>query len=749
MPMTIRQTSLLAAAALLLGCGKGGDKKAGDTKVTEGDTGSGAAAGTNAAGGTAKAPVKAPSRGPEHAVYSLADNRLSAHLVREGGLYLAAGSTQMAKYVRFGNPFRGKKTWTLRQTHETAKVAKMIGTSGTVVVPLTAADIANPTIRVRAFNDKAEARPFSVRVNGNKDVNATLAPGLATAELAIPAGQLKEGENELLFFVGGGAGLDVASIQIGGAAAAPDDAATFWKADTKELVLPAQGGLAYYVLVPDKAKVTGDLADANCSAAVTATAEDGAVVDGKLTGLGSAVDLSSLAGKAVRLQLTADGCASAGLANAALVVPGDAPAPAQRGEPPKYVVLFIMDSLRADRLKPFDPEARPDVPTWEKLAETSAVFLQNYVQGNESRVSHASIWSSLYPVKHRMIGEKDRLSLDWTTIDEVAKSAGKYVAGVSSNGYVRPTRGFGSAWDKYSNHIEEELGLKAEDILEKGLSFVDGKKQPWFLYLGTVDTHVSWRAKEPWISKYDPGYNGKFKETFGGADAGAAASGKLKLTDAEIKHVRALYDSNVSYQDQILQQLIDKLTEWGIWDQTMLVITADHGDEQWEDGRVGHGASTRDMLIHVPLLVHYPPLVGAGKFTEGTEVVDIVPTVADALGVQVDPEWQGESLIPLTHGVNRGYGRLSFNSMYEDQHAGRLGQWKVRVSGGGANVKVFDLAKDPDEKTDISGQAQSAIGARMVLDAIWLIRQYNTEWKKSQWGNPANVSGRFAADMGE
>jgi arylsulfatase A-like enzyme len=746
--MTTFSRACLLSAGLLAACGKGGDKQP-DPKVTDG-SGSGAATGT--AGGTGpavKAPAKAPSRGPEHAVYSLADNRLSAHLVREGGLYLPAGSAGMAKYVRFGNTLRNaKKTWSLRQTHGDAKVAQLTGSSGMVVVPLTAAELQNPTIRVRAFNDKAEGRAFSVRVNGNKDINATLAAGATTAELVIPPGQLKEGENELLFFVGGGAGLDVMSIQVGGNAAAADDAGAFWKPDAKALVLPQGGGMAWYVLVPDKARVTADLADGACSAAVTATAQDGAVVDGKLTGLGSAVDLGSLAGKAVRLELVAEGCPSAQLTNAALVVPGEAAAAPARGEPPKYVVLFVMDSLRADRLKPFDPEARPDVPTWEKLAETSAVFLQNYVQGNESRVSHASIWSSLYPVKHRMIGDKDKLAPNWTTIDEIAKAAGKYVAGVSANGYVRPGRGFGTAWDKYSNHIEEELGLKAEDILEKGIQFVDGKKQPWFLYLGTVDTHVSWRAKQPWIEKYDPGYSGKYAETFGGADAAAAATGKIKLTDAEIKHVRALYDSNVSYQDEILKQLIDKLTAWGIWDQTMLIITADHGDEQWEDGRVGHGASTRDMLIHTPLLVHYPPLVGAGKFTEGTEVVDIVPTVADALGVPVDPEWQGESLIPLSHGINRGYARLSFMSMYEDQHAGRIGPWKIRVSGGG-NLRAYNLADDPAEMKDIAGQPQAAIGQRMVLDPVWLMRQWNPEWKKAQWGNPANVSARFAADLGE
>jgi arylsulfatase A-like enzyme len=198
----------------------------------------------------------------------------------------------------------------------------------------------------------------------------------------------------------------------------------------------------------------------------------------------------------------------------------------------------------------------------------------------------------------------------------------------------------------------------------------------------------------------------------------------------------------------ILDKLIQKLTEWGVWDQTMLVVTADHGDEQREDGRIGHGGSERDMLIHVPLLVHYPPLVGTAAVTEAAESVDIVPTIADALGAPVDPEWQGQSLIPLSHGVGAGYPGMSFNSMYEDQAAGRIGHWKVRAAGAGT-YKVFDLATDPTEMKDIAGQPQSAIGGRMVLDALWLMRSLNPDWKKAQWGNAANVSARFAADLGE
>jgi arylsulfatase len=479
---------------------------------------------------------------------------------------------------------------------------------------------------------------------------------------------------------------------------------------------------------------------------VQATPSEGSAVTGKLVGRGSAVDLGKLAGKPARLELTASGCPSARLAGAALVVPGPAPV-FKRGAAPKHVVLWVMDSLRADRVRTIIGEAaRPEVPVMDELAQSSAVFTQAYVQGNETKCSHASMWTSLYPVNHKMIPPNERIDPKWVTVEEVAKSAGMTTSGESANGYITPKRGFGEKWDRFRNHIHEGGGLRAEDVLTKGIESITEPTSPWLLYLGTIDTHVSWRAKEPWFSTYDPEpYSGRFKDEASGVDMGKVASGSLKISDRDKKRIIAIYDSNVSYQDQQVGVLLAKLKEWGVAGDTMLVIIADHGDEQFEAGRVGHGGSILDTLVHVPLFIHYPPMVPAGKVAEGAEVVDIVPTIADALGVKPDDNWQGESLLPLVNGVGGGYPRMSMASHYENAHAGRMGPWKAFYAAG--KGKLFDVVKEPDETHDI--QKDNPIAMRMVSDALWLLRTYNAEWKKSRWGNPANVTAAFAADMGE
>jgi arylsulfatase A-like enzyme len=697
--------------------------------------------GTPAAVKPAKPPEKAASRGPEHPVYSLIDNRLSAHLQRGGGIVVPAGSAGMAKYVRFGNVMRNaKKSWELRQTHDDAKVARITGKNATVFVPLTAAQASRASIRLHLFS--SADGPLSVRVNDNKDLTPQVTQGWSTVELAVPAGQLKEGENSIALFTKG-SGAELAWMQVGGATPLAEDGATkFYDTTSKALQLPKDGGMSWYVQVPEKAKLTADLSDGACTIAVLATAEDGTTAEGKLNGIGSAVDLSSLAGKATRLDLDNTTCPNAALTNAAIVVPGAAPT-LTRGEPPKYVLFVIMDSLRADRVKVFNDKARADVPNWEKLAESSTLFMQNYVQGNESQVSHASFWTSMYLAKHKASEMKDHIPEKYMTIDEVVKKAGKYAAGVSANGYIRPSRGFGNSWDQFVNHIEKSLGLKGVDVVEKGISFITPKKdQPWFLYLGLIDTHVTYRAKSPWVEKYDPGYKGKYETSYG--DDGKGGAGK-NFTDKEINHIRAIYDSNVSYQDDLLGKLVEKLTSWGIADKTMIIVTADHGDELWEDGKQGHGGSQHETVLHVPLMIHYPPMFPATKITTGTEGVDILPTIADVLGVAMDPEWQGTSLLPLANGAAE-YQFISISSSYENSHAGRMGNWKLQLKGGGT-PRLWNLAKDPGEDSDVWDKAH--VPARMLLDAMWMHRQWNVEWKKSQWGNPADVSSRFASDLGE
>ena len=100
------------------------------------------------------------------------------------------------------------------------------------------------------------------------------------------------------------------------------------------------------------------------------------------------------------------------------------------------------------------------------------------------------------------------------------------------------------------------------------------------------------------------------------------------------------------------------------------------------------------------------------------------------------------------HGVGGDYPLMSFSSKYENGHAGRIGHWKLVLAGPNP-PKLYDLTTDPDEHADRDGRADSAIAARLLLDPMWILRQWNADWRRSAWGNASNVSPAFATALGE
>ena len=107
----------------------------------------------------------------------------------------------------------------------------------------------------------------------------------------------------------------------------------------------------------------------------------------------------------------------------------------------------------------------------------------------------------------------------------------------------------------------------------------------------------------------------------------------------------------------------------------------------------------------------------------------------------------GKDLGGLANGGG-GYPLLSTASQYENAHGGRIGHWKIKLIGT-QTPRLYTLASDPGARNDVWGKPSAQIGARLLLDPMWLLRNWNVEWKKAQWGNAAVVSSRFAADLGE
>ena len=670
-------------------------------------------------------------------MFDLLDNRLLAHVQAGDGLYVPAGGAGFAKYTHVQMP---KPTWKLRQTRDGTRVAITAASPAKLDLPLTAAQAETATsLSLRANADKATR--LTLRINDARLPAIDTAAGWQVVSVAIPEGALRAGDNRVEIRASR-KNLAVEWLYVGPASDAPPAPLASW---TPSVTLAKHAGLAYYIYVPKGAALDTAVAGEGCTLETSVSTHDGAT------------DLAAAAGQVARVELALRGCASGELTAAALTVPGAAPAlPAERGAPPKHVVLWIMDALRADKVRPFNPDARAEVPAFEGLATTGVVFQRAYSQGNESQASHASIWSSLYPAVHKVARTSKfvQLSRKKPLLGVAMKDAGLYGVGVTANGFATEWVGYGEGLSKYHNLMRDGHGeryngrVPSDKLFEKAVGILDGvATDPWFLFLGTIDTHKPWIAYEPWISRYDPEpYKGKFKDQASGGLLGMIpkVQGCVEVpNDRDLARLLAIYDSDVSYQDDHVGKLLAQLDEWGIRDDTMIILTADHGEELFEWGRCGHGYSLREPMLHVPLLIHYPPLFPAGVVAEGVGTMDIFPTVLDALGREIPEELQGQSLLPLAHGVGAGYPRPQFASMMGGSVAMRLDRWKLRVSRRGAVLN--DMATDSDESTDLGEDRWRE--NRFVTDALSLLIAYQDDWRMQRWGVASNMTARAVTDL--
>ncbi len=679
----------------------------------------------------------------DHPVFDLVANRTLAHTTFAHGLYIAAGAPSFARYVHFSRPL---STWRMNATEDGKRVA-LATAQAQLEFPVEEAVPAGAALTLRVKSTVRQTVRATIGKSSTTPV--TLQPGWQTVSISLPA--LAAGELRLtLNFTEAGmfgaqhAAAAVEWLSIGARSAVPE--AGLPRADKSGLPIGAGQGVAFYVQIPaNKGALVAQVTPPTCALTVHVTAHGQPTLDG--TANNGSFDLAALAHRVARIELGTS-CPAARVSGA-LTMAGDEPVlaiadPAVKR--PRNIVFWMTDDTRSDKYKQYNPKTRVETPVFDALSKTSTLFEVGYVQGNESRVSHASLWTAMYPAQHHFISEKAKLDAKFVTLAEVIKSAGLYTAGLMANGFIDAFWGFGDGWDLLKNNIHDGGGLKAEDLVKEATDLLAKRAaHAFFIYLGTIDVHVSWRAHMPWIAKYDPEpYAGPFVKACLDPQLDQIVAGKLKVTERDKTRIIALYDSDVSYNDQQLGVLVDALAKSGHADDTMIVVTADHGEELWDHGRIGHGQSIREELVHVPMLIHYPPLFPAQRVTEGVELIDLLPTMAEAVGAKMPPDAQGESLIALSEGRGRGYPRPAIASQYELAHSMRLSRWKLWVGGSG-DTRLFDAVTDAAEAKELT--ASHPYERRFVEDALGLWMAYQGRWKKTRWGVASNHLPALADDL--
>jgi choline-sulfatase len=419
------------------------------------------------------------------------------------------------------------------------------------------------------------------------------------------------------------------------------------------------------------------------------------------------VDLSEFSGRVVRLDLVSGGPAgSAAWGQPSIRVPGPAPrvpkvTPANRA---KNLIYIVIDTARQDAYRAFKSETRVQTPFFDAFVADSMIFPNAYTNAPWTKPSAATYLSGLYPATHGAQRKKTVLSRKVPLIQEHLQKQGFLTAGFIANGYLSKKFGFRRGWDTYRNYIRQGMRSDAQYVYQDALKWLATlKDQRFFLFIQSIDPHVPYQAPSKFMKPYcDPKYRGRFKRFFDGYATEKFLKGELKLTEKEKKRIVCLYDAEVSYHDEYFGRFLSSLQKRGLLENTLVVVSSDHGEELFEHGKLDHGHDLWEELMRTPLAIRYPRLFPASKKSDAVVgLVDFVPTVLQVLDVEAMPNLEGASLLDAAYGKPVPPPGYAILERRDQQRAVRVGRLKLIESLNG-RTRLFDLATDPGEKKNLA-----------------------------------------------
>ncbi|MGW8179662.1 MAG: sulfatase family protein, partial [bacterium] len=375
-------------------------------------------------------------------------------------------------------------------------------------------------------------------------------------------------------------------------------------------------------------------------------------------------------------------------------------------ERPANVLLFTIDSCRADRFGLYGHKnnTTPNIDEW---SNTATVFTNAYSTSAWTAPGLVSIVTGLYPPVHG-VNNRDRMgSPNLITLPKLFKRRGYRVPNLNFFTFAPYYRNLGLG------KVEREyFGRQAEapylNWLKRNLK--GPEEPPFFLWFHVTTVHQPYRTDPEKLHSILGG-----KEPSQGIHSvmnGAIVPyGSTSFEETDRPILEALYDEEMSRVDRFFGEVLRLLTKANQLETTLIVMTADHGEELLDHGFVGHASTSLrarlyEEILHIPLIVSWPGRVAEGKVEHNlVSQVDILPTISHLLGWESIGFHQGENLFKAPDDR-----QLFFESVVagnqttrEKEHIWvrgvRHGRYKFQASG-----ELFDLANDPQETTDIAAE---------------------------------------------
>ena len=377
---------------------------------------------------------------------------------------------------------------------------------------------------------------------------------------------------------------------------------------------------------------------------------------------------------------------------------------ARRGRPD--IILITLDAARSDHFSCYG-YGRRTTPNIDRLAEVSLVFTNAFALVPNTRQSVPTMVTGLSFINHQVISKELMLAKEATTLAEHLKESGYRTACITAtpnnSRSLATDQGYDEFFELWTETTKDEsidpdfLSARAADWLELNRS-----TGPIHLQLHFVPPHAPYRPAPLYDLFTNPDYEGPFNGFPGSILRNSEGRREPSITDLE--HVIASYDGNLRAADDAVAQVLTELQKGPNWNNTVVLVTSDHGEAFFEHRRMGHNNTVYDEMLRVPLILRLPP----GMTTEGIDVdrlatlADIVPTLLAAASLHPGMPLDGINLLseyPPTHGANeRTFAAKTSHS--RPTRCLRSLRWKVIISNSGRG-ELYDLESDPLEHTDL------------------------------------------------
>lgn len=419
----------------------------------------------------------------------------------------------------------------------------------------------------------------------------------------------------------------------------------------------------------------------------------------------------------------------------------------EAGGPRPDIIIYLVDTLRADRLEPYGCE-RLTSPSLSAFAERAIVYEHAYSPSSWTKPSVASLLTGLYPSSHLALEKRDLLPESVVTAAEYFRENGYETAAIVSSPWIIPTFRFDQGFDHFEivELSGSVRGTRASDVhvaVARYLASREGEaRAPLFLYVHTRDPHAPYAPPREHLRAVAPEYDGVLSSVAQGA-----------VSEDDVSSVLTLYDAEIHANDAAFGALMGELASRGMDKNAAIVFTADHGEEFMEHGLIGHGKVVWNVAVHIPLVIKMPGDRFAGtRITRAASLVDVLPALGEIAGLPPVDAWEGESVLPAAAGTG-DRGRSIFVDESRDaveRFAVIQRPWKgIYETRPAPSFALYHLADDPGETKDVGPEsAVNKSRSRKMIETIEARRL--TANKGGYWciayadtGTSKNTEGKF------